>query len=156
MKTCNQCGIEKPLDSFYKSKCGKDGHESKCKECRRSAWRLRYLTNPIPHKERSRKLYEEEKAKGIRRYKVFRASCQKKWIEIISDEFGDLACSKCGYNKNIAAIDFHHHDPSTKEVNFSTIWNQKPTSDRILELKKGVFLCRNCHAEIHNPQLEKE
>ena len=33
-KICKKCGIEKPLDEFYKDKSKKDGHENKCKECK--------------------------------------------------------------------------------------------------------------------------
>ena len=33
MKTCTKCGIEKPLDEFYKHKGRKDGHASRCKDC---------------------------------------------------------------------------------------------------------------------------
>ena len=34
MRTCTKCGVTKPLDEFHKSKTGKDGVQSRCKECR--------------------------------------------------------------------------------------------------------------------------
>jgi hypothetical protein len=33
MKTCKKCGIEKPLEEFYKQKSAKDGHRTRCKVC---------------------------------------------------------------------------------------------------------------------------
>lgn len=32
-KICSQCGVEKELEEFYKSKRGKLGHRSNCKHC---------------------------------------------------------------------------------------------------------------------------
>lgn len=34
IKTCSKCGIEKPIDEFYKHKLTKDGHAGDCKNCR--------------------------------------------------------------------------------------------------------------------------
>jgi hypothetical protein len=58
-------------------------------------------------------------------------------------------CQKCGYNKNLSCFDFHHLDPSQKEVGWNKMrqWKWDKT---IEELKKCILLCRNCHGEIHN------
>lgn len=41
-KICSECKLEKPIETgFYKSKITKDGHEGKCKECRREISALR-------------------------------------------------------------------------------------------------------------------
>ncbi len=65
-------------------------------------------------------------------------------------------CSKCGYSKNYAALDFHHLDPATKK--FGIIGNQMTVgkSERIeLEVAKCILLCHNCHMELHHPELNK-
>lgn len=61
MKTCSDCGEEKDLDSFSKSKAGKFGRTSKCKECQRvyaAAWRK---DNKEERAEYNRKWREENR-----------------------------------------------------------------------------------------------
>jgi len=36
MKKCTKCSIEKPFNEFHIQKTGKDGLNSKCKECKNS------------------------------------------------------------------------------------------------------------------------
>ena len=58
-------------------------------------------------------------------------------------------CSKCGYDKCIAALEFHHLDPNEKDKDYT---NYKGSfSDKLkTELDKCVLLCANCHREEHN------
>lgn len=57
-------------------------------------------------------------------------------------------CSKCGYNKCLAALDFHHVDPSTKDKDYV---NSRMSFDKLkIELDKCVLLCANCHREEHH------
>ena len=60
-------------------------------------------------------------------------------------------CEICGYNKSIAALCFHHLDPSIKkfELDIRSLSNRK--LDYILdEASKCQLLCSNCHMEIHH------
>ena len=59
-------------------------------------------------------------------------------------------CEKCGYKDNIAALEFHHLDPSKKKFNLSE--TRHSWEETKLELDKCICLCSNCHKEIHNPQ----
>lgn len=59
-------------------------------------------------------------------------------------------CNICGYDKNYAALDFHHLDQSTKEFDWSQLKLSK-WENIVKELKKCTLLCRNCHAELHFP-----
>jgi hypothetical protein len=57
-------------------------------------------------------------------------------------------CSKCGYNKCNAALDFHHIDPTKKELKLSK--NRRKWETLKAELDKCILVCANCHREIHD------
>lgn len=61
-------------------------------------------------------------------------------------------CEVCGYNRNYAALEFHHSDPATKEfqLDLRSLSNRRWDSC-LEEATKCLLLCSNCHAEIHNP-----
>lgn len=68
-------------------------------------------------------------------------------------------CISCGYNKCIAALEFHHLDPMEKDFEISNYKintkNVKTLDANIKnELDKCVLLCANCHREIHNGLLK--
>lgn len=58
-------------------------------------------------------------------------------------------CAHCGYDKHYGALEFHHQNPSEKDVNWNKLrlrsWG-KITN----ELDKCVLLCSNCHREEHH------
>lgn len=62
-------------------------------------------------------------------------------------------CSKCGYNKNLSALEFHHVDETKKDMSLDSR-NLGNHSLKILEkeLSKCILLCANCHREHHYPQ----
>ena len=65
-------------------------------------------------------------------------------------EFGGC-CSKCGYNKNTSALEFHHLEPEHKDFHFGS--TKTTNIDKIRkELEKCILVCANCHREIHYPQ----
>jgi hypothetical protein len=61
-----------------------------------------------------------------------------------------LKCSRCGEN-HPACLEFHHDDPSQKEVTInSALWQMDWGKDRILaEAAKCTVLCANCHRKLH-------
>lgn len=62
------------------------------------------------------------------------------------------ACQICGYSRNLAALEFHHVDPSGKSMNLDSRSLSNSSMVRILaELNKCVLLCANCHREVHHP-----
>lgn len=60
-------------------------------------------------------------------------------------------CTSCGYNKNLAALEFHHIYPSTKEFALDLrVFSNLSDVKLNIELEKCVLLCANCHREVHN------
>lgn len=64
-------------------------------------------------------------------------------------------CTKCGYDKCIAALDFHHVDKTKKEFNIFGA-NKKSWIKMLEELKKCILLCSNCHREHHWNEWQNE
>lgn len=64
-------------------------------------------------------------------------------------EYKGGKCNECGYCKCIAALDFHHLDPSQKDFSIGNGSNLRTWSKMKLELDKCMLLCCRCHAEVH-------
>lgn len=62
-------------------------------------------------------------------------------------------CSKCGYNKSLAALNFHHKDPNQKEFGLSAKGITHSWESYWEEAQKCELLCANCHAELHEQEL---
>jgi transposase len=58
-------------------------------------------------------------------------------------------CIECGYSKCLAAMEFHHRDPSLKDFNIATI-----SSINFEKVKKEAdkcdLMCNRCHVELHD------
>jgi len=79
-----------------------------------------------------------------KRQQVLRRRDRKK--EIL-DAIGRAAkCERCGYDRCIAALDFHHREPHEKDSLVTAL----PIGRAIEEAKKCVVLCANCHREEHH------
>lgn len=72
-KACNKCEEEKVLTEFYKDRSRKDGHESKCKACKKAydasperakkrleAWSKWYWRDPEARRQRDRERYHAD------------------------------------------------------------------------------------------------
>ena len=59
-------------------------------------------------------------------------------------------CEKCGYDKCIGALQFHHIDPQNKKFGLSQNGNLHSWEEYLKEANKCILLCANCHAEEHD------
>jgi excisionase family DNA binding protein len=57
-------------------------------------------------------------------------------------------CVICGYNRCVAALHFHHVDPSQKAFNLSRRGFTRSIDKLRAEARNCVLLCANCHAEV--------
>jgi hypothetical protein len=83
-------------------------------------------------------LCKSEKAAKRARYKKY---------ELVKD--GGSKCSICGYNKCLAAMDFHHLPEFEKKFAISKMLKRLPLEKLRPEAEKCIVLCANCHREIH-------
>lgn len=76
-------------------------------------------------------------------------------LEIIKLKGGK--CEKCGYDKNIAALELHHLIPNDKSFQLDARHLSNTTTEKILEeTQKCILVCSNCHKELHYPTLNKD
>jgi len=79
----------------------------------------------------------------------------KRKIELVEMMGG--SCAACGYDRNYAALSFHHMDKSKKSFQLDIRHCSNRKWDSLLEeVKKCKLLCVRCHAEEHNPGLFKQ
>jgi hypothetical protein len=71
-KTCIVCGAEKDISEFYKNPHVKDGHEGRCKECRKSYQADYRKDNPEKIKQASVDYYASHKEERSKYYKQWR------------------------------------------------------------------------------------
>ena len=86
--------------------------------------------------------YTRQKERGIKRK-----------LELVNYKGGK--CEKCGYNKNIAALQFHHINPNEKEIKLDVRRISSTNMETLYkEVDKCILLCANCHAETHYEDME--
>jgi len=57
-------------------------------------------------------------------------------------------CQLCGYGRCMAALEFHHLDPTEKSFGLSMKGVARSFEELRREAAKCVLLCANCHAEV--------
>jgi hypothetical protein len=57
-------------------------------------------------------------------------------------------CQLCGYDRCMAALEFHHLDPSQKAFALSRRGVTRAVAELRKEAAKCALLCANCHAEV--------
>lgn len=97
------------------------------------------------------RIYEKNRKSGHRG--SICNSCQvkkkRKQMKQRAVEYKGGSCKICGYNKCFRALEFHHLDPSKKEIKISdnTLRSWEVVK---AELDKCVLLCACCHVEVHD------
>jgi NADPH-dependent glutamate synthase beta subunit-like oxidoreductase len=101
------------------------------------------------HKEYSRKHYEANYSQRREELNARRQQLKTEWLEYKAT----LKCTKCGFD-HVAALDFHHEDPSQKEYNVNRLVSDGRFKKAYKEIEKCIVLCANCH-RIHHHQEKK-
>ena len=125
-KKCCTCGNIKPLSEFHRRG---DKLQGNCKSCK---------------KEYIRKHYQANKEKYVKSS----VESMRKTREWFRDYKSNLKCSKCS-ETHPACLDFHHIDPSEKDMEVSRIIDMNNKKRIMDEVAKCVVLCSNCHRKLH-------
>lgn len=97
--------------------------------CIADAATRRYCSRPCNTKHRIHKTRQAKKTKAV--------------------QYLGGKCLRCGYDKSVKALQFHHRDPATKLTEIAKmIRDWMPWNLIQQELDKCDLLCANCHAEI--------
>lgn len=79
-----------------------------------------------------------------------RVANRRRELKKMAVEYKGGKCCKCGYNKTLSALEFHHIDPAEKDFSISKNGHTKSFEKIKLELDKCILVCANCHREIHD------
>lgn len=145
MLVCQQCGLEFPAKLLVDGKL-------------RSLYRRKFCPDCSPfgaHNTSKRPIGagNDAEADRIKRradswYRYQRKRRLERKRRLVEERGG--RCEDCGYNLSVAALEFHHRDPATKEFTLGTF---NGSWDRLVaEAAKCDLLCANCHRRRHNYQ----
>lgn len=164
-KNCSVCQEMKPIAEFPKTRYH---YGSKCKKCKsiyskeyrqrpevkiasreyvqlyRSFPEKRALINKNARLSRARATQEQKDRRNRNR----REWAAKEKLKAVNYKGGK--CIICGYNKCIAALDFHHLNPLEKEgYGTGALKSHKTFEQNKTEIDKCILVCVRCHREIH-------
>ena len=77
-------------------------------------------------------------------------SKRRRKVKELAVEYKGGSCNVCGYNKSIAALEFHHLDPSKKDFSIGQDGITRSFDKIKMELDKCILVCANCHREEHD------
>jgi hypothetical protein len=116
--------------------------ESNCIICGTALEGKQTMFCSITCKNKHHQSYAAQKGRGLARK-----------LELVKSAGGH--CSICGYDRNLAALAFHHIDSEEKDFKLDMRSLSNRTLNSVLtELDKCILVCHNCHAELHNPHLD--
>lgn len=74
---------------------------------------------------------------------------RRRKVKAMAVEHKGGKCERCGYDKFIGALEFHHKDPSKKDFAIAAKGHCRSWAKVKEELDKCSMLCSNCHKEVH-------
>lgn len=109
--------------------------------------------NPDKAKEQRQKAERKPEAQEKRRQRQKRHTVE---IRLKAIDYLGGKCNHCGQTFHHSAMDFHHVDPSTKEVKGKGIPSNCSWERVLEELVKTILLCANCHRIHHYKERNPE
>ena len=129
--------------------CAKCGTKQKwgatspyCRECQKKYNRTYYIKHQDKIKRLSREYLPKQKANHRKR--------KLKQVELKGGK-----CERCGYDKNYAALVFHH--PNGRKGGWKGgvgLLSSEDPQNSAFSIDEVVLVCENCHKELHHPELQ--
>lgn len=111
---------------------------------------LRTLEAECPHHGRGVFVIENSGRVRCRQCRMDRVADRRRKVKRILIEEAGGRCIRCGYDRFVGALQFHHVDPTQKSFGVA----QKGATIGIdalrAEAEKCIVLCANCHAEVEH------
>jgi hypothetical protein len=119
-KVCKGCGLEKDLYQFYKHKRTVDGHETKCKDCKKI------------YQEKNKEKIQQVKKEYVLKNKKYLNEYKKKYKELYPEKVKE---SNRKYNEN--RLNDEKRKESKKKYHYARLKNDKIYNLRCL--LSGIF-----------------
>jgi len=125
------------------AKCGKKqkwgATSAYCRECMHEYMRNYYIKNKEAILDKQRQ--DPARQRGRKR---------KRKEELVKRKGGK--CVRCGYDKNFAALVFHH--PNGRKGSCARILPSENPASGKFNIDEVVLVCENCHKELHHPECQ--
>ena len=92
--------------------------------------------------------FSEERGYVCLRCRARAVAARRRKVKAILVAEAGGGCVRCGFAESMAALQFHHLDPSTKEFHLSRHGVTRSLDRARAEARKCVLLCANCHAAV--------
>lgn len=151
VKICGKCGDSFPLKIFVGERVVIGQRRKYCLVC--SPFGAHNTRHPIFPRPRSVKcdcgrvyFYSHKSGHSRTKCNSCLSNSKREASKVACVAYKGGKCQRCGYDKCIRALHFHHRDPAIKSFEIgekiSCTWAVLQ-----LELDKCDILCANCHAE---------
>ncbi|HEX8846567.1 MAG TPA: hypothetical protein VF791_18110 [Pyrinomonadaceae bacterium] len=154
---CRRCNIKIPTRFVIDGKARNFGKRKYCLSCSpfkaNNRQKLEQSISVLENTERiclnclKNFMFRRHQAMTIDLCSACVSKQRRRKIKIKAVEYKGGKCQKCGYNKCVGAMDFHHRNPHEKD--FAISGNAGKWENMKKELDKCDLLCKNCHAEQH-------
>ena len=92
---------------------------------------------------------DKRKYSDRRQYLIHAVHKRRKKVRSMAVAYKGGQCARCGYDRCVEALEFHHTDPTKKDFGVSSKGYTRSWKRVQEELDKCVMLCANCHREVH-------
>lgn len=133
LRHCSAGNHNVPETGFWKRG---NSFQPNCKECQKQINKNRYASGKADHIRKTRGRIKDK-------------------IKILQEWKQHIGCSVCGETHR-SCLDFHHLDPTIKELSLGVAFSRAGVGTVLEELAKCVVLCKNCHCKEHDGVLNRQ